>query len=439
MASIRSKDYGGFNHATGSAATGSGFLIWSGSEQLIGNQPTEITDYYGVGMEMIAHSGSYFRFQTDTDGAQTSALDIRTDIFFLGSDAAFISGSGDGTIAISSSNFELLEAGKINATAGDIGPFVISANGLTAFTDPTDSATAFMKLNTPEKLLQIKGDDLQFVDISGDTGLRIGPLAAPSFSVGMDGRFSSSYATEVGNHLDPRNYTAKWNISSSKDVSDPVAFISSSEFKVGYAGQVTASSISASGQVFEGTYHTWEASALTDTGDDSNWQGPPGKGIYDGNQWNVDLGSDYDDNTTTNTEVRTSMNAGWKIPDSANYSCSIKTMDIYIAPARNITFANDDNFSCSLWYSTGADIKARQNVDTSAGFVQRHAASVVGTQCGRGDGSTPFIKFNNYYVSQSIDLELGPGAVLYPVIKTFGTNNFNNNIYWIVNYCKIPL
>ena len=124
-----------------------------------------------------------------------------------------------------------------------------------------------------------------------------------------------------------------------------IAFISSSDFKVGYVGQVTASSISASGQVFEGTYHTWEASALTDSGDDSNWQAPPSKGVYDGNQWNVDLGSDYDDPSSNISQLRTQMNAGWKIPDSANYSCSIKSMDIYIAPARNISHANDETKS----------------------------------------------------------------------------------------------
>ena len=109
MANIRTKDYGGWYHATGSAATGSGFIIWSGSMQLSKSDAyvSQKTQYYGVGIEAIAHSGSYLRFQTDTDGNQNPALDIKTNKFFLGSDAAFISGSGHGTIAISSSNFEL--------------------------------------------------------------------------------------------------------------------------------------------------------------------------------------------------------------------------------------------------------------------------------------------------------------------------------------------
>ena len=114
-------------------------------------------------------------------------------------------------------------------------------------------------------------------------------------------------------------------------------------------------------------------------------------------------------------------------------------MDIYVQPNRNITYANDDNFSCSLWYSNNSDIKARQNGTSDAGFVQRHAATVTGAQTGFGTGTSAFVKFNNYYVSQSIDLELAPGSILFPVIKTVGTNNFDTNIYWVVNYCKIPL
>ena len=432
MANIRSKHYGGFNHATGSAATGSGFMIWSGSTELSKSAvyTDEKTTYYGLGMEMIADSGSYFRFQTDTDGAQTSALQIKTQEFFLGSDTTFISGSGDGTIGISSSNFQLLEDGTVNATGGTIAGFTITTDGLTA------AANTF-KLTPSEKRLLLGGSD-EIIILDADEGFWVGnaEMGDSLFNIGVNGRFSASYTTEIGQNT--VTGLAKWNISGSKDESDPVAFISSSEFKVGYVGQVTASSISASGQVFEGTYHTWEASALTDTGDDSHWQAPPAKGVYDGNQWNVQLDSDYD-GTSDILQDRTQMNAGWKIPDSANYSCSVKSMDIYIAPARNITHANDDNFSCSLWYSTDTDIKARQNGDSTARFTQRHAASVDGKQCGRGDGSTAFVKFNNYYVSQSIDLELGPGSVLYPVIKTVGTNNFNTNIYWIVNYCKIPI
>jgi len=117
MANIRNIDYGGFDHATGSAATGSGFMIWSGSMQLSKSNAyaSQTTQYYGVGIEAIAHSGSYFRYQTDTDGNQTSSLDIRTDKFFLGNAQQFISGSS-GNIEISSSNFHVNAGGLVTAT-----------------------------------------------------------------------------------------------------------------------------------------------------------------------------------------------------------------------------------------------------------------------------------------------------------------------------------
>tara|TARA_R110002072_G_scaffold287104_1_gene452377 strand:+ start:123 stop:776 length:654 start_codon:yes stop_codon:yes gene_type:complete len=117
MANIRNIDYGGFDHATGSAATGSGFMIWSGSMQLTKSPAyaSQTTQYYGVGIEAIAHSGSYFRFQTDTDGNQTSSLDIRTDKFFVGNAQQFISAS-NGNIEISSSNFHVSPGGLVTAT-----------------------------------------------------------------------------------------------------------------------------------------------------------------------------------------------------------------------------------------------------------------------------------------------------------------------------------
>ena len=141
MANIRTIDYGGFNHATGSAATGSGFMIWSGSMELSKSNAyvSQKTQYYEVGLEAIADSASYLRFRTKTGSSAGagSELDIRTDKFFLGSDSSFISGSGDGTIAISSSNFELDESGavvmqgSITAEAGGtIGGWIIGSGSL---------------------------------------------------------------------------------------------------------------------------------------------------------------------------------------------------------------------------------------------------------------------------------------------------------------------
>ena len=180
MANIRTIDYGGFDHATGSAATGSGFMIWSGSMQISKSlaYASQKTQYYGVGIEAIAHSGSYLRFQTDTDGNQTSSLDIKTDKFFLGSDAAFISGSGDGTLAISSSNFELNEAGEvvmqgqITATAGGtIGGFAIGSDNLTA--------TNFI-LNTADKRLTLGSGNTIFIADADDGISAVRPNEWPS-------------------------------------------------------------------------------------------------------------------------------------------------------------------------------------------------------------------------------------------------------------------
>ena len=105
----------------------------------------------------------------------------------------------------------------------------------------------------------------------------------------------------------------------------------------------------------------------------------------------------------------------------------------------NVTYANNDHVSCSLWYSTRSDIDARTNGTATNGFTQRHGATVITTQC--KDASTAFVAFNNYYISQSIDLDLAPGSMLFPVIKTAdgSTNNSNWNMYWVINYCKTPL
>jgi len=93
----------------------SGFMLYSGSVL------TDETDDYalgGIGLDIIAHSSSYIRYRTRHDStgdgaADTSLLEIVTDQFFLGSDSAFISGAGDGTIAIFSDNFELTTEGGV--------------------------------------------------------------------------------------------------------------------------------------------------------------------------------------------------------------------------------------------------------------------------------------------------------------------------------------
>jgi hypothetical protein len=211
------------------------------------------------------------------------------------------------------------------------------------------------------------------------------------------------------------------------------------------AGHITSSgNISASGtitadKVYDNIYHTWEVTTRVDSDDDDNWQGPNTKGIHTMEDWTQDYGTDYDDISSTNAEGRTGMNTGWRIPDGANYSCSLKSMDIYVQPNDNITYADADGFSCSIWYSHHSDLVGEQNIpDSNAGnFTQRFGASVNSLQCKAADEK--FFKYNNYHVSQSINLDLAPGSIVFPRFKSVGTNDFIANVYWIINYTKTPL
>ncbi len=105
---IRSIGYNGFTSA--SAGSGSGFLMFSGSVL-----PSITSDYSdgGVGLELVQHSGSYFRFRT---AGPNAGLEVVTDKFFLGNtNNQFISGSG-GKLEISSSNFHLTADGDVTAS-----------------------------------------------------------------------------------------------------------------------------------------------------------------------------------------------------------------------------------------------------------------------------------------------------------------------------------
>jgi hypothetical protein len=197
--------------------------------------------------------------------------------------------------------------------------------------------------------------------------------------------------------------------------------------------------ISASGNVWSENQYTFETTAKGDTDNDDNWQGPNSYGIHTRADWNYDYGTDYDDITATNDENRSLINTGWRIPNGANYSASIISMDIYVTANSNITYANDDNFSCSLWYSKASDLITETNqVNTSAGnFTQRHASTAISTQFKASDEK--LFKYNLYHVSSSIGLNLAPGAMLFPRIKTVGTNDFNTVFHWVINYKKTKL
>ena len=113
---IRSLGYQGFESGY------PGFLLWSGSA-LAGQNTKGGVAYSGVGLELYAHTASYFRYST-----ADSEIDVRTDKFFFGNpSSSFISGS-NGLIEISSSNFILTAEGDVTASS-----FIAVQDGNTLF------------------------------------------------------------------------------------------------------------------------------------------------------------------------------------------------------------------------------------------------------------------------------------------------------------------
>ena len=103
---IRSVGYQGFLSASIPELSGSaGWMMWSGSVL-----PNSGDNYEGVGLELVADSGSYLQFKTSP-----SQFIVRTQTFFFGSDNQFISGA-NGNIEISSSNFHLTAEGNVTAS-----------------------------------------------------------------------------------------------------------------------------------------------------------------------------------------------------------------------------------------------------------------------------------------------------------------------------------
>ena len=89
-----------------------GFLLWSGSA--LNGQTSRGLPYSGVGLELYANTGSYFRYSTSDN-----SIDVRTDSFFFGNpETTFISGS-NGLLQISSSNFWLKPNGDVTASNAD--------------------------------------------------------------------------------------------------------------------------------------------------------------------------------------------------------------------------------------------------------------------------------------------------------------------------------
>jgi hypothetical protein len=110
-AMIKSLGYVGFNNAINNTGQ-AGFVLYSGSISPIIGETGTSNNYSGVGLELVANSGSYFRYTT----AEGGALDIRTNKFFLGSlNGTYISGS-NGKLQISASNFSVSANGNITGS-----------------------------------------------------------------------------------------------------------------------------------------------------------------------------------------------------------------------------------------------------------------------------------------------------------------------------------
>ena len=139
MANIRTIDYKGF--ASASAGTGpKGWMLWSGSEDLSGSA------YSGVGMELVAGSESYLKFDASSTGAE---LDIKAKKFFIGTPSTqYISGSS-GNIEISSSLFHLDPTNnKLIIGAGTTINADLSVNSLfTPAGKNANTATAYIAAN----------------------------------------------------------------------------------------------------------------------------------------------------------------------------------------------------------------------------------------------------------------------------------------------------
>ena len=203
-------------------------------------------------------------------------------------------------------------------------------------------------------------------------------------------------------------------------------------------------------RVYDDTYYSWEVTARVDADDDTNWQGPAAKGILGHEDWQQDYGTDYDDGTNNpvlSNASRLYVNTGWWLSPAANFSASLKSMEIWVQPNTNAPsghtsgqYAVDTGFSCSLWYSKNSDLITEINqLGSNAGNVtQRHAGSVDSSQF-KDYTSDRLFKYNNYLVTQSLDIVLAPGSWIYPRFKNFGTSLAIYNIYWKVNYCKKPI
>ena len=173
---LRSTKYEGFISASEGKGP-AGWLMWSGSSALKIGADT----YEGVGLELIANSESFFRYRSTP-----SEVIIKTDKFFLGSEATqFVSGA-NGNIEISSSFFHLTTDGNIKAQGGTIGGTSISSttlqstetlaapDGGPAFQINSDGIISGSDLFVRQVFEPAGGSATQFVLVDTTTGKLIG-------------------------------------------------------------------------------------------------------------------------------------------------------------------------------------------------------------------------------------------------------------------------
>lgn len=207
---IRSLGYRGLS--SGSAGSGSGFMMFSGS---VLPNTAGVDAYTGVGIELVKHSGSLLTFHTDDGVAgRKSGLDIRTERFFVGNTrTAFIS-SSNGLIEISSSAFYLDRegnvtlSGSISSSAGNIGGWEIGDSALSSSGMIIDSKRHTIYKadagpgsdtdNNTDALLPLR--DEYYIDFSpeGENPDNAYVKFGPNFTIDKDGILIASGAKFVG-------------------------------------------------------------------------------------------------------------------------------------------------------------------------------------------------------------------------------------------------
>ena len=132
---LKTVDYEGFESASLGLAAG-GVMFFSGSVLSDSGD-----NYEGVGLELVAHSESYFRFRTNPN-----ELDVRADSFFIGSRTTQFVSASNGSVEISSSGFHLNRNGDVTGSNFRFSGGVISGDVL------VEQALAVNRLFTPAEI-----------------------------------------------------------------------------------------------------------------------------------------------------------------------------------------------------------------------------------------------------------------------------------------------